>query len=87
MAANTLADAIIGDSALARFIFKDERKRRRIPKLKAEGWPIYEIGNGKRAAFPDELRAYVRKTTRRSPPRKRSKVTKAETAKAEAAAA
>jgi hypothetical protein len=34
---------IIGDVPLARFIFDDPSKRRFVPKLKADGWPIIEV--------------------------------------------
>jgi hypothetical protein len=64
---STLKDLIRGDLPLARAIFNDGRKRRLIPKLQRDGWPIFEIA-GKRCAFPDDLAAHVRKATRTGPP-------------------
>jgi hypothetical protein len=63
---STLKDLIRGDLPLARAIFNDPRKRRLIPKLQRDGWPIFEIA-GKRCAFPADLAAYVRKATRSGP--------------------
>jgi len=63
---STLKDLIRGDLPLARAIFNDGRKRRLIPKLQRDGWPIFEIA-GKRCAFPADLAAHVRKATRSGP--------------------
>jgi hypothetical protein len=63
---STLKDLIRGDLPLARAIFNDPRKRRLIPKLQRDGWPIFEIA-GKRCAFPADLAHYVRKATRSAP--------------------
>jgi hypothetical protein len=66
---STLKDLIRGDVPLARAIFDDERKRRLIPKLQEQGWPIFDLA-GKRCAFPADLAAHVRKTTRSGPERR-----------------
>jgi hypothetical protein len=66
MAGSTLKDLIRGDVPLARAIFNDPRKRRLILQLQRDGWPIFDLA-GKRAAFPADLAAYVRKTTRSGP--------------------
>ncbi len=50
-----------GDAAIARFVFKDERKRRLVKQMQGEGWPIFDLA-GKRCAFPTELTAAMRKT-------------------------
>jgi len=63
---STLKDLIRGDLPLARAIFNDGRKRRLIPKLQRDGWPIFEIA-GKRCAFPADLAAHVRKATQGAP--------------------
>ena len=63
---STLKDLIRGDLALARAIFNDPRKRRLIPPLQRDGWPIFEIA-GKRCAFPADLAAHVRKAVARRP--------------------
>ena len=63
---STLKDLIRGDLPLARAIFDDGRKRRLIPKLQRDGWPIFDLA-GKRCAFPADLAAYARKTTRSRP--------------------
>jgi hypothetical protein len=62
---SSLRDLIRGDLPLARAIFNDGRKRRLIPKLQRDGWPIFEIA-GKRCAFPADLAAHARKATARS---------------------
>jgi hypothetical protein len=54
---------IIGDVPLARFIFHDPSKRRFVPKLKADGWPIIEVA-GKNAARPESLLAEAAKRER-----------------------
>jgi hypothetical protein len=69
--ATSLKDLIRGDVALARAIFGDERKRRLIPKLQEEGWPFFSIGR-KRCAFPADLAAYARKTTRKAQKQRRA---------------
>ena len=66
---STLKDLIRGDLPLARAIFNDPRKRRLIPKLQRDGWPIFDVA-GKRCAFPADLAAHVRKATRSGPPPK-----------------
>jgi len=66
MAASTLEDVIRGDVPLARAIFNDPRKRRLIPRLQEDGWPIFDLA-GKRCAFPADLAAHVRKATRSGP--------------------
>jgi len=63
MAASTLEDVIRGDVPLARAIFNDPRKRRLIPRLQEDGWPIFDLA-GKRCAFPADLAAHARKATR-----------------------
>ena len=64
MAERTLKGLIRGDAPLARAIFNDERKRRLIPQLQRDGWPIFDLA-GKRCSFPADLAAYARKATRR----------------------
>jgi hypothetical protein len=54
--AASLKDLIRGDVPLARAIFNDGRKRRLIPQLQADGWPIFDLA-GKRCAFPADLAA------------------------------
>jgi hypothetical protein len=54
-----LADVLWGDVRIARYLFNDPRKRRLVPKLKAEGWPIFDLA-GKNAALPSELSAEAR---------------------------
>jgi hypothetical protein len=61
MAASTLEDLIRGDVPLARAIFGDERKRRLIPQLQKDGWPIFDLA-GKRCAFPADLHAAAART-------------------------
>ena len=63
---STLKDLIRGDLPLARAIFNDPRKRRLIPRLQEDGWPIFDLA-GKRCAFPADLAAHVRKATRSGP--------------------
>ncbi len=48
-------DLLLGDAPIARFVFGDEKKRRKVPDLKLEGWPIFKVA-GKNAARPDSLR-------------------------------
>ena len=52
----SLKDLIRGDVPLARAIFNDERKRRLIPQLQRDGWPIFDLA-GKRCGFPADLAA------------------------------
>ena len=66
MGGRTLKGLVRGDAPLARFIFNDESKRRLIPKLQEDGWPIFDVA-GKRCAFPADLAAHVRKATRSGP--------------------
>jgi hypothetical protein len=66
MGGSTLEDVIRGDVPLARAIFKDPRKRRLIPQLQRDGWPIFDLA-GKRCAFPADLAAHARKATRSGP--------------------
>jgi hypothetical protein len=62
----TLKGVIRGDVPLARAIFNDPRKRRLIPQLQQDGWPIFDLA-GKRSAFPADLVAHARKATRSGP--------------------
>ncbi len=55
---NSLRNLIRGDVQLAKAIFGDQRKRRLIPQLQAEGWPIFDLA-GKRCAIPAELDAAI----------------------------
>jgi hypothetical protein len=81
---STLKDLIRGDLPLARAIFNDGRKRRLIPKLQRDGWPIFEIA-GKRCAFPADLAAHARKATRSGPaPKGRAKTRRGNPRKAAA---
>jgi len=66
MGGSTLKDLIRGDLPLARVIFDDPRKRRLIPQLQRDGWPIFNLA-GKRCAFPADLAAHARKATRSRP--------------------
>ena len=58
MPANSLEGVIRGDVPLARRIFGDPRKRRLIPQLAKDGWPIFELA-GKRCPFPAALEAAI----------------------------
>jgi hypothetical protein len=51
-------DLLIGDVPIARYLFRDPRKRRLVPKLKEDGWPIFEM-LGKNAARRSSLSAIV----------------------------
>jgi len=66
MGGRTLKGLVRGDAPLARFIFNDESKRRLIPKLQEDGWPIFDVA-GKRSGLPDDLTAHARKATRSGP--------------------
>ena len=55
-----LKNLVRGDVGLARAIFGDASKRKLIPRLQQEGWPIWTLAN-KRCAYPAELRAYARR--------------------------
>ena len=61
-----LKGMVRGDVPLARVIFNDPSKRRLVPQLQEDGWPIFEIA-GKRCGFPAELAAHARKATRSGP--------------------
>lgn len=54
----TLAGVIRGDLPLAKYIFRDGRKRRLIKQLQENGWPIFDLA-GRRCAFPDDLDAAI----------------------------
>jgi hypothetical protein len=54
MPANSLESMIRGSVPLARKIFRDPKKRRLIPQLVEDGWPIIEVA-GKYSAFPNDL--------------------------------
>ena len=56
--ASSLKDMIRGDVPLARRIFNDDRKRKLIPQLQRDGWPIFNLA-GKRCGFGDELDAKI----------------------------
>jgi hypothetical protein len=58
-------DLLRGDSAIARFMFRDARMRRLVPRLKADGWPIIEVA-GKNAARPSSLLAEAAERERRA---------------------
>ena len=75
MGERTLRGLVRGDAPLARVIFNDERKRRLIPKLQKQGWPIFDCA-GKRSGFPADLAAHARKTTRSGPAPRRGAKTK-----------
>jgi hypothetical protein len=62
---------IRGDIPLARYIFRDARQRRLIPRLAGEGWPIFEVC-GKRAARPADLDAVIAERARAARERKTS---------------
>ena len=62
----SLKGLVRGDVPLARVIFKDESKRRLVPKLQKEGWPIFDCA-GKRSGLPADLAAHARKVARRGP--------------------
>jgi hypothetical protein len=67
MPANSLENMIRGAAPLARRIFGDPKKRRLIPQLARDGWPIIEVA-GKHCAFPADLDhhiAHMRKTARK----------------------
>jgi hypothetical protein len=67
MPANSLENMIRGAVPLARRIFRDPKKRRLIPQLVDDGWPIIEVA-GKPCAFPSELDRHIaqmRKAARR----------------------
>jgi hypothetical protein len=57
----------------ARFL-GDERKRKLIARLEADGWPLFRIA-GKRAAYPSDLAAKIagmRPTTERKRARRKT---------------
>jgi hypothetical protein len=55
---------IRGDVPLARVIFGDPDKRRLVPQLQAEGWPIFELA-GKRCGYEAELKKYATRVQNR----------------------
>jgi hypothetical protein len=63
MGGRTWKGLVRGDVPLARFIFNDESKRRLVPQLQKDGWPIFDVA-GKRSGLPDELTAHARKAMR-----------------------
>jgi hypothetical protein len=34
---------LLGDAPIARFVFGTEAKRRKVPQLKKDGWPIFDV--------------------------------------------
>ena len=58
-------DLLVGDAPIARFVFGTEAKRRKVPQLKQDGWPIFDCA-GKNAARPSSLRDEVAKRERAS---------------------
>jgi hypothetical protein len=67
MAADSLEKMIRGAVPLARKIFRDPKKRRLIPQLVEDGWPIIEVA-GKYSAFPTDIDrhiAQIRRAARR----------------------
>ena len=56
---------LLGDAPIARFVFGTEAKRRKVPQLKKDGWPIFDVA-GKNAARPDSLREEVVRRERAS---------------------
>ena len=61
-----------GDPAIARYIFGDERKRRRVKGLQEAGWPIFDLA-GKRNAFPRALDEEMRRAVRTGQRRRRQR--------------
>jgi hypothetical protein len=61
-----------GDPAIARYIFRDARKRRLVKGLQKAGWPIFDLA-GKRCAFPDDLDEEMHKTVRGGQRRRRQR--------------
>jgi len=70
--AASLKDLIRGDVPLARAIFNDGRKRRLIPQLQADGWPIFDLA-GKRCAFPARARKAAKRRHGAARAQRRSK--------------
>ncbi len=56
---------LYGDTAIAEFLFGDERKRRKVTKIKGEGWPIFTL-DGKSAARPEALREEAARREKRA---------------------
>jgi hypothetical protein len=62
---DSLGDVIRGDIPIARYIFNDPSKRRLISRLKAEGWPIFDLA-GKNAARRSDLSAEIKARARKA---------------------
>jgi hypothetical protein len=58
-------DLILGDAPISRFMFGTSAKRRKVPQLREDGWPIFDCA-GKNAARPSSLRDEVAKRERAS---------------------
>lgn len=58
-------DLLLGDAPISRFIFGTAAKRRKVPQLREDGWPIFDCA-GKNAARPSSLRAEAAKRERAS---------------------
>ena len=56
-------DLIMGNAPISRCLFGTPAKRRMVPKLKADGWPIFDVA-GKNAARRSGLWAEVAKRER-----------------------
>jgi len=56
-------DLIVGNAPISRCLFGTPAKRRMVPKLKADGWPICDVA-GKNAARRSGLWAEVAKRER-----------------------
>src|SRR4029453_18181821 len=63
MSANPLKEIICGDVPLARRIFGDSRKRRLIPQLVEDGWPIFNPA-GKPCPSPADLDHHIASVAR-----------------------
>jgi hypothetical protein len=75
MASTVLKGLIRGAVPLARRIFNDPTKRRLIPELRREGWPIFDVA-GKPSGIDTQLDAHARKIAqRRARRQRRSKTT------------
>src|SRR5262249_10566039 len=58
MPADSLEKMIRGAVPLERKIFRDPNKRRLIPQLVEDGWPIIEVA-GKYSAFPTDIDRHI----------------------------